>query len=101
MAGVRLIYLAEHRRKAIERFRDWKSRWAIPYPRAVMCIEQDLDELLNFFDTPRDHWIKVRTTNVIERSFREVRRRIRPMSCFTNSRSVDRIIYGVINHLNE
>jgi len=101
MAGARLIYLAEHRRKAIKCFRDWKSRWYILYPRAVNCIEKDLDELLNFFDTPPDHWIKVRTTNIIERSFREVRRRIRPMSCFTNSRSVDRIIYGVINHLNE
>jgi putative transposase len=101
MAGARLIYLAEHRRKAIECFRDWKSKWEILYPRAVNCIGKDLDELLNFFDTPMDHWIKVRTTNVIERSFREVRRRIRPMSCFTNSRSVDRIIYGVINHLNE
>jgi len=101
MAGARLIYLAEHRRKAIECFRDWKSKWGILYPRAVNCIEKDLDDLLNFFDMPSDHWIKVRTTNVIERSFREVRRRIRPISCFTNAKSVDRIIYGVINHLNE
>jgi len=101
MTGVRLIYLAQHRRKAVEHFRDWKSKWEILYPRAVNCLEKDFDELLNFFDMPPDHWIKVRTTNVIERSFREVRRRIRPMNCFTNSRSVDRIIYGVINHLNE
>jgi putative transposase len=101
MAEARLIYLAEHRRRAVEHFKEWKSKWNIMYPRAINCIEKDLDELLNFFDMPSDHWIKVRTTNVIERSFREVRRRIRPMSCFTNSRSVDRIIYGVINHLNE
>lgn len=101
MAGARLIYLAENRRKAVECFRKWESRWETLYPRAVNCIEKDIDELLNFFDTPSDHWIKVRTTNVIERSFREVRRRIRPMSCFTNSKSVDRIIYGVINHLNK
>jgi len=101
MAGARLIYLAGHRREAVKCFRDWESRWGILYPRAINCLGKDLDELLNFFDMPSDHWIKVRTTNVIERSFREVRRRIRPMSCFTNSRSVDRIIYGVINHLNE
>ena len=101
MAGARLIYLAEHRREAVANFRAWKAAWGGLYPGAVNCIEKDLDELLNFFDTPSDHWKKVRTTNVIERSFREVRRRIRPMSCFTNARSVDRIIYGVINHLNE
>ena len=101
MAGARLIYLAEHRREAVKCFRAWKSAWRALYPGAVNCIEKDLDELLSFFDMPSEHWKKVRTTNVIERSFREVRRRIRPMSCFTNSRSVDRIIYGVINHLNE
>lgn len=101
MSGARLIYLAEHRRRAVEHFKAWESKWNILYPKAVNCIEKDLDEMLNFFDMPSDHWIKVRTTNVIERAFREVRRRIRPMSCFTNSKSVDRIIYGVINHLNE
>lgn len=101
MAGARLIYLAKHKREASKCFQEWKMRWEILYPKAVDCVEKDLDELLNFFDTPSEHWIKVRTTNVIERAFREVRRRIRPMSCFTNSRSVDRIIYGVINHLNE
>jgi putative transposase len=101
MAGVRLIYLAEHKRDAVACFRAWKSMWNTLYPGAVTCIEKDLDELLHFFDTPSDHWKKVRTTNVIERSFREVRRRIRPMSCFTNTQSVNRIIYGVINHLNE
>lgn len=101
MAGARLIYSAKHKREAARCFQEWKTRWGNLYPQAVNCIEKDLDELLNFFDMPAEHWIKVRTTNVIERAFREVRRRIRPMSCFTNSRSVERIIYGVVNHLNE
>ena len=34
-------------------------------------VERDLEELLNFFDLPDAHWKKVRTTNVIERAFRE------------------------------
>lgn len=100
MAGVRLIYLASTRREATRHHKEWKSRWEGIYPNAVNCLEKDLDELLNFFDVPVEHRIKVRTTNIIERAFREVRRRVRPMSCFTNSRSVDRIIFGVINHLN-
>ncbi|HIE17429.1 MAG TPA: hypothetical protein EYP71_04470 [Dehalococcoidia bacterium] len=29
-----------------------------------------------------------------------MRRQIRSMSCFANSRSIDRIVCGVINHLN-
>ncbi|MGH9814753.1 MAG: hypothetical protein ACRD5F_07245 [Candidatus Acidiferrales bacterium] len=36
----------------------------------------------------------------IYRAFREVRRRTRPMSSFTNPASCDRIMFGVISHLN-
>jgi transposase-like protein len=38
---------------------------------------------------------------VIERAFREVRRRTRPMSCFNHDQSIERIVYAVLNHLNE
>jgi transposase-like protein len=41
-----------------------------------------------------------RTTNAIERCFREVRRRTRPMTCFNNNASCERIIYAVLSHLN-
>jgi len=101
MAGARQIYLAQHGKGAVQAFQTWKSNWQSRYPEAVNCVEKDMDELLNFFAVPLEHRIKVRTTNIIERAFREVRRRTRPMSCFTNQRSVDRIIFGVISHLNE
>ena len=97
----RQIYLAENRRSAVKAFREWESKWSAHYPKAIRCIEIDLDELLNFLDCPVPHRVKIRTTNAIERAFLEVRRRTRTMSCFTNSRSVDRIIYGVISHLNK
>jgi len=45
--------------------------------------------------------LKLRTTNIIERSFREVRRCTRPMSSFNNDASCRRIIYSVLRHLNE
>ena len=40
------------------------------------------------------------TTNVIERCFVEVRRRIRSLVCFVNTQSVDRIIYAILNRYN-
>jgi len=96
----KMIYLAQTRREAVLLFRNWASKWRGVAPNAVTCLESDLEELLNFLDCPQEQWSKVRTTNAIERAFREVRRRTRPMSCFQNSASVDRIIYGVITHLN-
>jgi putative transposase len=98
--GAALIYQAENRRQARKKYLEWASEWGKRRPEAVRCLEKDLDELLNFLDMPAEHRVKVRTTNVIERAFREVRRRIRPMSCFNNTSSVNRIIFGVISHLN-
>lgn len=94
------IYRAASRARAERAFRQWKAKWQPLRPRAVASVERDLDELLNFFAVPQAHWRKVRTTNVIERCFREVRRRTRPISSFTNPASCDRIIFGVISHLN-
>lgn len=100
VAQAAAIYRAANRGQAERAFRRWALRWRRHRPKAVACVERDLEQLLNFFLMPEGHWKKVRTTNVIERAFREVRRRTRPMSSFTNSASCERIVFGVISHLN-
>jgi len=97
----RVIYQAPTQREAAANFRRWAGCWGALAPKAVGCVEEDIEELLSFLSCPQPHWKKVRTTNAIERAFREVRRRTRPMSCFQNPASVDRIIYGVLCHLNK
>jgi putative transposase len=78
------------------------NRWAADYPRAVACLRDDLDELLTCWRyrslTERK---AVRTTNAIERRFREVRRRTRPMGVFSDRTSMDRILFAVFNHENQ
>jgi len=97
----RVIYNAENRREAVAAYKKWAKNWISISPKAVKCIEKDLEELLNFYYCPKEIRIKVRTTNVIERAFREVRKRTRPMSCFNNVQSIQRIVYAVLNHLND
>ncbi len=99
--GARAIYDAPNRKEAVRAFNEWAGRWRQTYPKAVRCIEKNLEELLNFYYCPKGIWKKVRTTNVIERAFREVRRRTRPMSCFNNVQSIERIVYAVLSHLND
>jgi putative transposase len=94
------IYQAPTRREAVARFRHWERRWQRIAPKAVACLREDLDDLLTVFDFPKAQRVKLRTTNVIERCFREVRRRTRPIGCFTNAASCDRIIYAVFHRLN-
>ncbi|MDP3795500.1 MAG: IS256 family transposase [bacterium] len=94
------LYQAPTRREAVQRFHRWARDWQAIAPTAVACLREDLDELLTFLDFPMPQRVKLRTTNVIERCFREVRRRTRPIGCFTNAASCDRIIYAVFHRLN-
>ena len=97
----RAIYDAKSKKEAEQAYGRWEKKWRPIAPKAVRCVEKDLEELLNFYSCPRKIWIKVRTTNVIERALREVRRRTRPMSCFNHDQSIERIVYAVLSRLNE
>ena len=99
-AGAQAIYQAESRAHAEAAFRKFRARWQGTYPGVVKGLGRDLPELLSFFAFPRHLWRKLRTTNVIERCFVEVRRRTRPMVCFVNVESVDRIIYSIFQRFN-
>jgi transposase-like protein len=94
------IYDADDAGQAIKAFKTWARTWRAIAPKAVECLEADLEDLLRFYECPKTMWIKLRTTNIIERVFREVRRRTRPMSCFTNVKSVERIIFAIFNRQN-
>jgi transposase-like protein len=94
------IYRADGMREAQMLFREFRMRWIKEYPAMVKQLQKDLPELLSFMNFPKQQWKHLRTTNVIERCFVEVRRRTRPMVCFVNVGSVDRIIYSIFNSFN-
>jgi transposase-like protein len=94
------IYAAEDREQAIRAFKHWARAWQRICPKAVECLEHDFEDMLAFFDCPKSYWVRIRTTNMIERVFREVRRRTRPMSCFQNVASMDRIIFAIFFRQN-
>lgn len=98
--GAQAIYRAQSRRQAEAAFRSFRRAWQPQYPNMLRQLERDLPELLSFFALPRHLWRKLRTTNIIERCFVEVRRRTRPMVCFVNVESVDRIIYSIFQRFN-
>jgi putative transposase len=100
LTGARKIYQAGTKAAAVQAYWAWARRWRPQAPKAVACLERDLEPLLIFFDCPPEHRRATRTTNAIERCFREVRRRTRPMTCFNNNASCERIIYAVFSHLN-
>jgi len=99
--GLQKIYGAKHFREAQRAAKRWVRSWIEKYPKAVKCLRDDLEDLLTCFqfDDP-DFRKAIRTTNAIERRFREVRRRTRPMGVFSNRTSVERILYAVLMYEN-
>lgn len=73
--SVRKIFYAstyEHAKEAIEMF---KKNWGSKYPSATECLLADIELCLTYYKYPYQHWKRIRTTNVVERSFKEVKRR--------------------------
>ena len=81
------MYFADSAAAAQRAFAHFRFHWQRQYPTMVRQLERDLPELLHFCAFPRHLWRKLRTTNIIERCFVEVRRRTRPMVVFTNVES--------------
>jgi putative transposase len=100
-ADAQAIYNADTLGQARVAFTKFKRRWQACYPGLVHSLEKDLPDLLTFYQFAKPLWRKLRTTNAIERRFVEVRRRTRPMVCFVNIHSVDRIIFAIFNQFNQ
>ena len=63
---------APNRPRALSAARRFADTWEETYPKAVTCLRNDLDDLLTCFRYPTLNQRKqVRTTNAIERRFRE------------------------------
>jgi len=99
--GLVKIYTARNLTEAKKYARQWTQTWIDQYPKAVKCLQDDLEELLTCFQfSDTDFRKAIRTTNAIERRFKEVRRRTRPMGVFSNRTSVERILYAVFMYEN-
>jgi putative transposase len=77
--GLRSIFYASSKEKALEFFELFKMKWQSDLPSAVKCLANSIDSCLTFFMCPDEEWISLRTTNIIERLNKEFRRRTKPM----------------------
>ena len=79
----------------------WQKRWRTKYPDAVRCLERDLERLLFYLNCPKEHHRALRTSNHIERQFKEFRRRLRSMEMLPNKDSAERALYALTQIRNE
>ena len=84
--------------KAAQRF---VPRWKASNPRAGDGLQKDLPNPLTFLEVKTGLPPSVlRTPHVMERRFREVRGRSRPMGTFSHRTRMEIILYSVFTHEN-
>lgn len=87
------IYEAENAESARERLRDWAELWRPQAPLAVATLERDFEDTLAYYqlDTVTREWI--RTTSLLERTNRELRRKFRQAITFGSTLGVNAAIF--------
>ncbi|MFL6223562.1 MAG: transposase [Actinomycetes bacterium] len=66
-------------------------------PAAVECLLATLPELTTFLRFPREHWARIRHTNLIERTFGETRRRTKVIGRLPGERSCLSLVWAVLD----
>jgi putative transposase len=95
------IYYAENRMEAKTQAEVFSQEYKAIFPALVECLEKDLDACLAYMSHPANRWKHVRTTNLIERSFKEVKRRVKVMEQFPTEESCIRILFTLLQAQNE
>lgn len=73
------------------------DKYGREFPSAVACLTDDLEASLNHLKVPANHRINVRTTNLIERSFEEERRRTKVIPRFFDEKSCIKLAFAVLD----
>jgi putative transposase len=62
--------------KDCEKLRDaFADRYRKDYPKAAEKLFSDWDRMVTFYSFPKEHWVHLRTTNIVESPFSSVRLR--------------------------
>lgn len=51
------------------------ARYQTLYPKAAEAVTKDWDRMISFYSFPKEHWVHLRTTNIVESPFDMVRLR--------------------------
>ena len=73
------------------------KRYGSLYPAAVKCLTSDLESLTVYLRFPKEHWKRIRHSNLIERTFGETRRRVKVIGRLPGERSCLSLVFAVLD----
>ena len=92
---IHATYWAATREDARQALGALQGRWGQRYPAAVRIVSQRFDDHMRFFEQPQHLWPLLRSTNLIERFNRELRRRFRPAGAMHSELEVLKLTWSV------
>jgi transposase-like protein len=92
---LRVIFDAPGATEARKRLHGFAQGLGRQVPEAFRCLEDGFSAATQFYAFPREHWIRIRSTNGLERLHGEVKRRTRAIGAFPDRDSALRLVTAV------
>jgi len=67
--------------------------------QASDTVKNAISDTLTYMSFPRQHWVRIRTNNTLERLMREIRRRTRVVGCFPDGQSALMLAAARLRHV--
>ena len=90
------VFYAASYDEGLRRGRALIARFKARYPAAMTCLEEDLEACLVHLKFPREHHVRLRTTNLLERTFGEGRRRTKVIGRFPTEAACLQLLYATL-----
>jgi len=95
------IWLQPDKESALQMAEIFSREYEKRFPQAIRCLEEGLEDSLQFYDFPEIDKRKISSTNVVERIIREIRRRSRVIGVFPSQDSYVRLITSYLIEYSE
>lgn len=100
MAMLKAIHAQEDRLAALKKGAEVVAKLReMKLAQAAKIVEEGLVETLSYMAYPREHWIRIRTNNPLERIMREIRRRTRVVGAFPDGNSALMLVAARLRHV--
>lgn len=99
--AVRNIFNSPTLEDAKDLQRKTEEKYLDTAPEFVVWLENNIDEGLVVYNYPKEHRIKIRTSNCLERVNKEIRRRTKVAGLFPNEASALRLVTATLQEVHE
>ena len=100
-ALINTIFAQESAKLAHEQWRVVTDQLREKFPRLAAMMDEAEYEVLAFMDFPKEHRVKIHSTNVLERLNGEIKRRADVVGIFPNENAVRRLVGALLMEQND